>query len=562
MAKVGGEEYGPFTWDQMLQMAAEGRVTPDLPVRQASDAEWSTAAAIPGLLGGAKPAPPRPAARPSTKAAAASGKSAVKKARPLGPPPISRPAPPIVVPPQNIPTGIPVGSPVGVALGSAPATFVAPPPVAASPSGAFTFDLGTSPSGKQRSAKKSVLDADDEVVTRKKNNTPLIVGVGGGVAALIAVIAGLTIYITMGMGGNDVKAASTNTSTGKKTPKVEQGESNPGGAIMPEGEGETDARKPAAGVQKAEKDSSPNKAAQLTALKGIRKWSNAATLVSLKVGNAKICVNRIWMSTDAGGKSIPAAVDEPKGDSTDGSAEATPAATSAENGQQKSVFVEVTVTNIAGATLRYKGWNIAKNKVPFIADDEDRILKLIPISETPGVARLTKADIPGSSSISDILVFEAPAESFEKLRLMLPQNVFYDNTTNPYSGIEITPDVLKNEGGPPVAPPPPIGIAGDEAIDPLVSGRKVPLDPSTPESPAETTKPQPKPVVKSEEPPPPKKPSLIDEINKDFEEREKTKKMDEGKGAEPETKPEPAKKSGPATKTEPAKKTVPAKGKK
>src|SRR5262245_5540331 len=133
MANVGGEEYGPFTWDQMLQMAAEGRVTPELPVRKASESQWSTAAAIPGLLGGSKPANGKPAA------ATAAGKSAVKKAKPLARPPSVRPAPPVVTAPQNIPTGIPVGAPVGVAV-SAP-----PPPT---PSGAFAFDLHASPSGK------------------------------------------------------------------------------------------------------------------------------------------------------------------------------------------------------------------------------------------------------------------------------------------------------------------------------------------------------------------------------------------------------------------------------
>ncbi len=554
MAKVGGEEYGPFTWDQMPQMAAEGRVPPELPIRQASDSQWSAAAIIPGLLSGTKPAPAQPVAMPPAKAAA--GKSAVKKARPLGPPPVSRPAPPIVVPPQNIPAGIPVGTPVAFTLGSAPSSVVEPPPVAASPSGAFSFDLGAAPGGKQRSAKKSTLNDDNDVVTKKKSNTLLIVGVLGGVTALIAVIVGLTIYITIGSGSKEEKIVATNTSTGKKIPQVEKGESNPGEAIVPEGEGDADAKKPAAGAPKAAKDSSPNQTAQLAALQGIQKWNNAAVLVSLRVGNAKISFSRIWMSTDAEGQSITAAADEPRTESADGPAQGTPAAAVAGSGQPKLVFVEVTVANIAGATLKYKGWNIAKTKVPFIADDEDRILRLIPISETPGVARLTKADIPGGGSIRDILVFEAPAESFEKLRLVLPQNVFYDNTKNPYSGIEITPDVLKNEGGPPVVPPSPMGIAGNEATDPLVSGRRVPTEPETPESPAEATKPDPQTVVKNVDPPPPKKPNLIDEINRSFEEQEKGKKMDEGKGTEP------AKKSEPAKKAEPAKKIVPAKGKK
>lgn len=490
MAKVGGEEYGPFTWDQMLQMAAEGRVTPDLPVRQASAAEWSTAALIPGLLSGAKPAPCRPAAKPPAKAATAAGKSAVKKARPLGPPAVSRPAPPIVAPPQNIPAGIPVGSPVGSANGAAPRSFVEPPPVAASPSGAFNFDLGASPSGKQRSAKKSVLDDDDEGVTRKKSNIPLIVGALGGVAALVAVIVGLTIYITMSGGGKDEKTASTNTSTGNETPKAEQKEANPGGAIMPEGEGETDVKQPATAKGNAKTSAAETqpileadqKLAQ-AALNSVptSRWVNVATHPGFGIGNAKVEISRVWLSN-------------PSGEESSSSAE----------GSQKYLAIEFVISNKAGATLKYKGWNNPSKSPVFLTDEKDQLYKLIPMASTPGIPRLTKADIPGGGRVSEALVFEAPSESFEELKMLLPQNVFYPKTTNPYFGIAITPDVVASGGGPPVAAPP-TGLAGGEAIDPLVSGRRVPLGPGTPEGPAETTTPQPKTVVKPEEPPPPEK---------------------------------------------------------
>ena len=62
LAKVEDREYGPYTWEQMLQMAAEGRVTPDLPVRRAEDREWIAAENVPNLLSvresQAAPAPP------------------------------------------------------------------------------------------------------------------------------------------------------------------------------------------------------------------------------------------------------------------------------------------------------------------------------------------------------------------------------------------------------------------------------------------------------------------------------------------------------------------------
>jgi hypothetical protein len=233
IANVGGEEYGPFTWDQMLDMAAQGRVTPELPIRKVSDSQWSTAAAIPGLLGGAKPAAPKAATPPAPAAAAPAAKSAIKKAKPLARPPAGRPVPPVVGTPQNIPVGvpagIPVGAPVGVAVGSP----------ASSSSSAFSFDLNAAPSGKQRTAKKSVLDDEDGPVVKKKSNTALIVGVLGGVTALVAVIVGLTIYITMFRGGKDKQIAATNTSAGGETEVGDKGEANPGEANP----GETRGRK-------------------------------------------------------------------------------------------------------------------------------------------------------------------------------------------------------------------------------------------------------------------------------------------------------------------------------
>ena len=285
MANVGGEEYGPFTWDQMLQMAAEGRVTPELPIRKVSDSQWSTAAAIPGLLGGAKPAAQK-AAAPS--AAAPAAKSAIKKAKPLARPPVSRPAPPVVNAPQNIPVGvpagIPVGAPVGVAVGSP----------ASSSSGAFNFDLNAAPSGKQRTVKKSVLDDEDSPAIKKKGNTPLLIGALGGGAALVAIIVGITVYITMFRGGKEEKVVATNTSTETEGTDEEGAESNPG-ETNPEGEADSGSKKAAAAKTKAAKGTkattpdakSPPKSDQKAIVEGIREWKNIVTLKSVGIG---ICV--------------------------------------------------------------------------------------------------------------------------------------------------------------------------------------------------------------------------------------------------------------------------------
>jgi GYF domain 2 len=540
MANVGGQEYGPFTWDQMLQMAAEGRITPELPVRKASDQQWSTAAAIPGLLAGTKLAAPKPAVK--TQPAPAAGNSAVKVAKPLARPPVGKPVPPVVAAAKKISSGIPVGAPVRV-VASPP-----PPPLAVPSPASFSLDLGTSSRDKARAA-KSALEDQENMDAPKSSRALLVVSVLGAATLLVAVAVGLTIYFTMNRGGSDENIAATDPAVGGTSAEAEQGEANPRQTESAAGGPQ------AATARKGAKAS--NQAAQLAALQGIREWKNAATLLSIKIGNAKISFSRIWLSTAAGEKSTGGGEDPSQAGSPPENVSREPNAAAEPAGDpRKFVCVEVTVANTAGATLKYKGWNIAKSRVPFLADDQNRIFKLVPLNETPDIPRLTKTDVPGGGAISDILVFEAPTESFEKLRLVLPQNVFYDNTKNPYSGIEITPDVLQNEGGPPVVPSPLAGNAASEVSAPLASGQDPPAPAGTPENPAPAQASQPKSAVKKAEPSP-QKPSLIDEINKSFVDQEKAKKMDEGKGKEPAK--EPAKGTEPEKKQEPEKTTVPAK---
>jgi hypothetical protein len=47
---VDGQQYGPYTWDQLRAMAAEGRIVPETYVRREIDQQWLSAAQIPGLL--------------------------------------------------------------------------------------------------------------------------------------------------------------------------------------------------------------------------------------------------------------------------------------------------------------------------------------------------------------------------------------------------------------------------------------------------------------------------------------------------------------------------------
>ena len=47
---VEGQQYGPFTWEQLRAMAAEGRIIAESFVRRDVDQQWFQAAQVPGLL--------------------------------------------------------------------------------------------------------------------------------------------------------------------------------------------------------------------------------------------------------------------------------------------------------------------------------------------------------------------------------------------------------------------------------------------------------------------------------------------------------------------------------
>ncbi|HEX5104668.1 MAG TPA: GYF domain-containing protein, partial [Pirellulaceae bacterium] len=53
---VEGQQYGPFTWEQLRAMAAEGRLIGESFVRREVDQQWFQASQIPGLLPKAHPA--------------------------------------------------------------------------------------------------------------------------------------------------------------------------------------------------------------------------------------------------------------------------------------------------------------------------------------------------------------------------------------------------------------------------------------------------------------------------------------------------------------------------
>lgn len=248
LAKVNDREYGPYTWEQMLQMAAEGRVTPGLPVRRVEDKEWMAAEDVPNLLAAhpSQPVPPPPPVAAS-----------LSQASPPPPPP---PPPPALARREMSPTKsarlAPVPPPPPPPAADLPIIVTAPP--ATVESGPRGDDAAPSPG---RALWKVGL---------------LLAGVAAAVVLFCASLAAFSWY----RHGQAQRAAESHAQS-KST-----------AAVTPASHRTSDeaSDKPASAAK--------DLAAQAKLVKSISTWNSLATLQSFGVGNVRLQVERIWL-TDA-----------------------------------------------------------------------------------------------------------------------------------------------------------------------------------------------------------------------------------------------------------------------
>jgi membrane protein YdbS with pleckstrin-like domain len=79
--RVDGEQYGPYTSEQLKMYASEGHVTRDSEVRRGTDGRWVIASQVKGMFTDvADSAPPPPPPRPATGAVSQSPMGAVPQA--------------------------------------------------------------------------------------------------------------------------------------------------------------------------------------------------------------------------------------------------------------------------------------------------------------------------------------------------------------------------------------------------------------------------------------------------------------------------------------------------
>lgn len=392
LANVDGQEYGPYTWNQMLQMAAEGRVPADLPVRRAHDKRWFKASQVPGLV---TPAPPTPAARDAVASSSArpasgvkKGDSHLKRAKPLVAAAASHP----VAPP---PTPPPVSEPPAASIAS-------------EPPGGWPL-IVTDGARKTPLAER----ADEGSLPKRRKSNAILVGVLAAVSAVILFLGGTVVWIVWLKKTGSVPQDQVAVAAVSKTSTTEKQESSAAQEAAVNGV--------ALNSEKEEKGAGdgPTKgelAAQAKTVRSISKWNSLAVSPGATISNANVRVTRVWRTDAAGDK---------KSDSG-----------------RNYVCVEVAIRNQSRSPLKYRGWNSFGEHGAILADEGMKVLPLVPVAKTPDLSRLTGGSVPGNGSVTEVLVFEAPAGEDEVLHLVLPYAVFYSNVKPPYRAIELTPDVM------------------------------------------------------------------------------------------------------------------------
>jgi len=184
-------------------------------------------------------------------------------------------------------------------------------------------------------------------------------------------------------------------------------------------------------------------------------------------------VAQIWLATDPKGTRVDPVLPSP----------GTVAASAASPG--KFIFVDVRVSNTGAIPRKYTSWNTGGHITAILADAKNEPLAFVPPAETPDVPRLSSLHIPAGQTIGDVLVFLAPPQPFESLKLLMPQTAFATAGRN--FALEVPVEFLfkRAEGLPPQT-----ALAADDAASPEGESKpaKKPVDPNAPPSLEDFTK--------------------------------------------------------------------------
>ncbi len=448
---VNGEQYGPYTWDQMLAMAAEGRLVPETYVRRESDRQWYSAAQVPGLLG--RKGPVAAAAVPASASSSAIGISA----RPASASSSSISAGPAARNPPSVPVGTvpvrtaPVGTvPVGTAVAPAPATSE-PPAIVVTPPKTALQAGATSPA----MSAQSTADPSADVASQPKSPW-LLAGILAG-TALVILVLGAGIVAAVWWQRDDAPLASAQGATDEVPDEVlaPGEEANPAGqqaaAVEPNTAQASEATEPSRSPTLSSRDLAAAK--KTIAQQG--RWTDAQRFGRYRAGKVDLLLVGIWLAADEAGTWVEPALPD-RASSASGGA-----------GGAKYVFVELRLFNSGMVPQKFVSWNEAGPADVVLAHEDGTILPLVPATETPDARRLSETRILPGEAVHDLVVFEAPPAPFEKLKLVLAKSALADSLKG-HLALEVPVEYLFRR---------PAASSAPAAPSAPITARQMPADP-------------------------------------------------------------------------------------
>lgn len=269
----------------------------------------------------------------------------------------------------------------------------------------------------------------------------------GGVGILTAVVGIAIVALNAKRGSDEPVATVAQESEGES---VVGDEANPEFVSL-----EANPPEPSNASEPATSPLSNDDAARQLA--AIKTWNSLSKTQSQGFKNlVRFEVTAVWLAADATGKPIgmKASAAAPVAAAANGGA-APPATPKLEAAEAPAfVFAELRITNTGTKPLKYTGWNNA-SAAAILADQSGSPLEFVPASATPDIARQATIFIPPGDSIDDTLVFRAPQNAVQTLRLALP-HVALSPLSKGHFALEVPPEMLFEEPSRANAP----GLAG------------------------------------------------------------------------------------------------------
>lgn len=464
--RMAGQDFGPMPFAQLYQAAAAGQLPADAWVRFGPQ-DWIPITSMPQLAGFFQRTPV-PAGigthvvRRERGNSGASSTSVNIAAHEMTPPQVAVP-PGQALPPQGYavpPQGVAVPPPQGMAV-PPPRVSVAPVPVG-SAMPAIQPAAGKRPAPAKASPPPPG-SQHEETHTKKKKSNPLIpvLALGGVALGLVLVL----VVVFVGMGGKKKKPADNDVAaaTEPETPIVD---SNPGGDSNPPTEEPADNNPtpekptkpvPTTSVATTSPEKAPagdaNQAKELALFQKQANWRDPRSVTSLSSKKLKIEFVQAWLAADARGTRVSAAnvASETPAGEVPAADPATEAPAEGENGaapgaassEPSFVFVQFKITNPGPAPLVYNSWNgPSTDNRALLASDGTALVDFVPPSATGSVTRTTgTVTLAPKQSMTETIVFAAPAGSYGRLQLLLPQTAL-PILGKGYLGWELHPDLL------------------------------------------------------------------------------------------------------------------------